>query len=67
MIVKYIIGFISIAALMAGWIGVQILWRKTFTDSAVDEDVLAGRSDCGSCGCATPCATKKLSMNKKKE
>ncbi len=50
---------------MVAWIAVQRLWSLVFSDEITDPDVLAGRSDCGSCGCKTPCSTKQLQTNKK--
>ncbi len=45
--------------LMLAWVGVQSLWRKTFSDYVNDEDVLAERRSCGNCGCITICENKK--------
>ncbi|MGK7390156.1 MAG: hypothetical protein ACNS60_07385 [Candidatus Cyclobacteriaceae bacterium M2_1C_046] len=57
---KYIIGILGIAALMAGWIQVQVMWKSVFADQVEDEDVLAGRKGCGNCGCSsTSCSKKK--------
>jgi len=60
MIEKYLIGIIGITSLMFGWAIIQGLWRKSFPGQNIDEDVLAGRSDCGSCGCTSPCSVKKI-------
>lgn len=67
MIGNYIIGILGIAGLMIAWVVVQSLWRKTFIDEVVDKDVLAGRSDCGSCSCLTPCSVKKSGKEKNKK
>ncbi|MEQ9219247.1 MAG: hypothetical protein RLO17_14455 [Cyclobacteriaceae bacterium] len=66
MIEKYLIGILTIPAIMIGWVGIQRLWSKVFTEHPHDGDVLAGRSDCGSCGCATPCSVKSFKNNKTK-
>jgi len=55
---KYIVGIVGITGLMIVWAIVQNLWRKAFSDQQIDEDVLVGRSDCGSCGCSSPCPNK---------
>jgi hypothetical protein len=62
---KYIIAITGIIGLMVGWTIVQQLWHTAFPDQHIDEDVLAGRSDCGSCGCTTPCVIKKTDKNKR--
>ncbi len=64
MIEKYIIGILGITGLMVVWVIIQNLWRNTFTDQQVDGDVLAGRSDCGSCGCKTQCVNKLSELKK---
>ena len=66
MIEKYVIGILGITGLMIGWVAVQGLWRKMFADHQTDRDVLAGRSDCGSCGCTTSCVTKTLELKNKR-
>jgi hypothetical protein len=62
MMIKYAIGILGITALMIIWALVQYLWRKAFIDQQTDEDVLAGRSACGSCGCGTLCKKQKSSI-----
>jgi hypothetical protein len=37
------------------WWAVQSGWKKTFAEQLTDEDVLAGRSRCGNCGCRDIC------------
>jgi hypothetical protein len=64
MIVTYLIGIIGIIGLMVVWVIVQALWRKAFSDQQADDDVLAGRSDCGSCGCTTRCVNKLSGIKK---
>lgn len=62
--IKYIIGMLGITGLMILWAIVQYLWRRTFIDQQNEEDVLAGRSACGSCGCGTICKNKKVALKK---
>jgi hypothetical protein len=50
-----ITGTVGIIALMIAWTWVQNGWKKVFRDDITDEDVLAGRSTCGNCGCLTIC------------
>jgi hypothetical protein len=59
---KYLIGIIGITSLMILWVIVQNLWRRTFSNQQKDEDVLAGRSACGSCGCGTICKNKEVEL-----
>jgi hypothetical protein len=61
---KYVIGILGIMGLMILWGIVQQLWRVSFMDQQTDEDVLAGRSSCGSCGCGTICNKKKSAIKK---
>jgi len=65
MIIKYAIGIIGATGLMILWVIIQHLWRNTFMDQQKNLDVLAGRSDCGSCGCRTPCDNKKNKVKNK--
>ena len=55
---SYLIGILAIVGMMVMWVLVQGWWRNTFAEDLTDEDVLAGRSDCGACGCKTLCKTK---------
>jgi hypothetical protein len=52
---SYILALLLPPALLLAWVGVQHLWRREFGSPQGDVDVLAGRSDCGNCGCAKPC------------
>jgi len=45
----------AIVSMMLIWLGVQTLWRRVFAGEIADEDVLAGRKSCGSCGCGMTC------------
>ncbi len=58
MINSLLIGIGGIIGLMALWVIVQRFWGNTFSDYMSDEDVLAGRSSCGNCGCTTACKNK---------
>jgi hypothetical protein len=63
---KYIIGIVAITGLMILWAIVQYLWKNIFLDQQTNEDVLAGRSDCGSCGCSTLCSKKTNALKNKR-
>lgn len=65
MIESYIIAIGGIILLMIIWIIVQVLWKETFYDQLSDDDVLAGRSSCGNCGCTTICSNKRNSLKTK--
>ena len=45
--------------LMFIWFAVQSAWRHVFFTTDADGDVLAGRSNCGQCGCVVPCDLRK--------
>lgn len=64
MIETYAIGIVGITGLMITWVIVQKLWKRAFSDQYADADVLAARSDCGSCGCSSPCVNKRLELKK---
>ena len=57
MIKSLLIACVVIVALMVLWLAVQQGWRTLFADQLTDEDVLAGRRSCGSCGCTSACTT----------
>jgi hypothetical protein len=46
----YAIGIVAIVLVMAAWVAVQGAWRRAFPGYSSDPDVLAGRTDCHSCG-----------------
>ncbi|MTI41660.1 hypothetical protein [Fulvivirga lutimaris] len=62
---KYAIGILGIIGMMLIWTVVQRAWKKAFPDHHINEDVLAGRSDCGSCGCTTKCINKNSELRNK--
>lgn len=64
LVYKILIAFFGISGLMVAWVVIQRLWLRAFPDEHVDQDVLAGRSDCGSCGCTTSCVNKTKSIDK---
>ncbi len=55
MLKSLLIGVIGIVALMLVWMVVQHFWGTVFADHLTDEDVLAGRRQCGDCGCGRSC------------
>lgn len=52
---SYLLALLLPPLLLLAWVAVQSAWRRQFSATDADGDVLAGRSDCGQCGCATPC------------
>jgi len=50
---------VGLGALLVLWLGVQVVWRRAFPGTPVDEDVLAGRMSCHGCTCTTPCENKR--------
>jgi len=62
MIKSLIIAIVSIIALMLGWLLIQILWKRTFSDYILDDDVLAERRSCKNCGCTEACENKKQAV-----
>jgi hypothetical protein len=57
---SYLIAAGSVILLMVSWVLVQNAWKKSFPEHTVDDDALAGRNDCGSCGCGATCSKKQL-------
>ncbi|MFT5165299.1 MAG: hypothetical protein ACI8P3_000523 [Saprospiraceae bacterium] len=53
-----IIGIGGIVSLMIIWITIQSFWRKIFAEYISEDDVMAGRTSCGNCGCSTICIKK---------
>lgn len=64
LIYKLLIALFGITGMMVAWVIIQRLWLKAFPDHHIEEDVLAGRSDCGSCGCTTRCVNKLKSTDR---
>lgn len=58
-ILSYVIGIGAIVTMMLAWVGVQSLWRNTFSENISDVDVLAERRSCGNCGCTKVCEKEK--------
>lgn len=59
MINSLIIGVGGIIVMMIGWVVVQQFWGQTFAEYVSEEDVMAGRTKCSNCHCATVCENKK--------
>jgi hypothetical protein len=59
MIQSLFIGIAGILLLSLFWVLIQAFWKTEFSDYITDEDVLAGRTSCGNCGCTTACPNKK--------
>jgi hypothetical protein len=51
---------VGIVGLMVGWMLVQSLWKKIFSEHVTDDDAMAGRTKCSNCGCTTICKNKAL-------
>jgi len=64
MIQSLLTAITAIVGLMLLWIIVQALWGKTFAEHVSDEDVMAGRTKCGNCGCTTLCKTRNEQLSK---
>lgn len=58
MIYKLVIGIIGLVVLAIGWLVIQLSWHSVFSEYLTDDDVLAGRSSCGNCGCTSVCIKK---------
>lgn len=59
MIQSLIIGIGLTLALVLVWTLVQTFWKKAFREEYLDDDVLAGRRSCSSCGCTSICERKE--------
>lgn len=56
---SFILGFTFIILAMSLWIFIQNRWKAAFSEEYNEEDALAHRSDCHSCGnCSKQCKTK---------
>ena len=62
MLNSLLIAILGILALMLGWVAIQSVWRKSFSEYIEEEDVLAERRSCGNCGCTTACKTKNQQL-----
>ena len=50
MVEKYAIAGLAVAVMAAGWVAVQLAWRRVFPPGCHgDPDALAGRSGCHGC------------------
>ena len=58
-LITYIAAILILVFLMILWVVIQGFWRRTFDEHISDPDVLAGRRNCGNCGCTTICENKK--------
>jgi hypothetical protein len=65
MIESLTIGIGGIVSLLLIWVLVQSGWRKIFAEHISDEDVMAGRTQCGNCGCTTVCDRHGNELNEK--
>lgn len=61
--IPYIIAIGAVIFLMTGWFLVQKFWTAAFSDIRNEEDALAGRSECGSCGCGGTTCNRKEKEN----
>lgn len=59
MIGSYVTGILGIVTMMIAWVGIQSLWRRSFSDHLFDDDVLAERNKCTNCGCTTVCTKRR--------
>ena len=57
MMASHAVGIIVLVAVTAGWVGVQLAWRRTFPEVGSDPDVLVGRGGCGGCREKESCET----------
>ena len=63
MIGSYITAVIGSVSLMVGWVAIQSIWKKTFSDHVTDEDAMAERTKCTNCGCTSACENKKRQLS----
>ena len=61
---SYATGIGVVIGLMIAWAAVQSAWRKSFSESEADPDVLARRMGCQGCGCLTVCERNLLEKEK---
>ncbi len=63
---SYVLALLGPPLLLLAWVAVQSAWRRRFYAPDADGDVLAGRTNCGQCGCATPCDRRDNSETPKR-
>ncbi len=57
---SHAIALIGLLALLAGWLAVQLAWRRSFPDASRDGDALAQRIGCGACERNDTCTERGL-------
>ena len=65
----HLIAIVILAAIAAAWVGVQVAWKRAFSDAHSDPDALAGRMGCGG-GCksdSTSCSSKLTCESRDRE
>jgi hypothetical protein len=65
MFLDYLLTPIIIISLMTVWIGIQFAWKKLFSETLTDEDVLAMRKGCGGCHLGEECSNNDDKCEKK--
>lgn len=55
MLLDYLLTPLIIILLMTFWIGIQFMWKKLFSETLTDEDVLAMRKGCNGCHFGEEC------------
>lgn len=55
MLLEVLLALLLPPILLLAWVAVQNAWRRQFRSPGGDVDVLAGRVECGRCGCGSPC------------
>jgi len=51
MLMEILLAVLLPPLLLVGWVAVQNAWGRHLPTAGDDGDVLAGRNDCGACGC----------------
>lgn len=65
MLKTYLLTIFAIPVLMIFWMAVQFAWRKSFSDTINNEDVLAFRKGCGVCSCTGICEKETIRKDEK--